>query len=122
MTTAPNYITADHDAAVVAFLTTYSRNPDRQVREAYAPGREPGGLARWHESWAARRAPRMCRLRGCRNRHYGRGLCRSHYDRWRRHGDPMGGRWPRTGPPPTPAEILAEMRAAYAAVRQAVGE
>ena len=28
---------------------------------------------------------RYCSEEGCRRRHYGRALCRLHYDRWRRH-------------------------------------
>lgn len=29
-----------------------------------------------------------CSIDGCEKRHYARGWCSTHYDRWRRHGDP----------------------------------
>lgn len=29
---------------------------------------------------------------GCGEKHYGRGMCSRHYQRWRRHGDPLAGR------------------------------
>lgn len=31
---------------------------------------------------------RTCGVEGCSDRHFGRGLCRNHYTRWHRHGDP----------------------------------
>jgi hypothetical protein len=34
----------------------------------------------------------MCSIDGCWNPHYARGWCTSHYERFRRHGDPLGGR------------------------------
>lgn len=32
---------------------------------------------------------RLCALPGCHDPHVARGWCRSHYDRWRKHGDPL---------------------------------
>lgn len=34
---------------------------------------------------------RICSIEGCSNIHYGQGYCSPHYQRWRRHGDPLGG-------------------------------
>lgn len=34
---------------------------------------------------------RTCSIDGCDNDHYGRGWCRKHWKRWRRHGDPHAG-------------------------------
>lgn len=36
--------------------------------------------------------PRICSVTGCGNNAYGRGFCNRHYQRWRRHGDPLLGR------------------------------
>lgn len=36
-----------------------------------------------------------CTIDGCDKPHYGRGWCSAHYQRWRRHGDPVGGRTPQ---------------------------
>ncbi len=43
---------------------------------------------------------RVCSIRGCNEKHEGRGYCRSHYKRFMRHGDPLvvkqgprGGGW-----------------------------
>jgi len=33
-----------------------------------------------------------CSVEGCGRLAYGRGLCSAHWQRWRRHGDPNGGR------------------------------
>lgn len=33
---------------------------------------------------------RYCDVEGCEKRHYGRGFCAVHYQRFRKHGDPMG--------------------------------
>ena len=35
---------------------------------------------------------RVCSIDGCGKVNYIKGWCRAHYDRWRRHGDPLGGR------------------------------
>ncbi len=34
----------------------------------------------------------ICCIPNCPEPHYGKGWCRSHHDRWKRHGDPLGGR------------------------------
>ncbi len=34
---------------------------------------------------------RLCSIPGCGKPHRGHGWCGSHYERWRRHGDPLGG-------------------------------
>ena len=31
-----------------------------------------------------------CSIEDCEKRHYARGWCKRHYDRWRKHGDPLG--------------------------------
>lgn len=35
---------------------------------------------------------RKCSIHGCEKEHYGKGFCRAHYKRNRRHGDPLAGR------------------------------
>jgi 5-methylcytosine-specific restriction endonuclease McrA len=37
-------------------------------------------------------ADRTCSLAGCGDPHYARGYCNRHWQSWRRHGDPLGGR------------------------------
>ena len=37
----------------------------------------------------AARAVRCCEVAGCGRSRFGRGYCRTHYERWRRHGDPQ---------------------------------
>ena len=32
---------------------------------------------------------RLCEVGGCGRRHFARGYCRAHHERWRRHGDPQ---------------------------------
>lgn len=60
---------------------------------------------------------RTCAVRDCQRRHYARGWCRIHYERWRRCGRPMAdvptkrrlassGAW-------VPAHPLQELAAAY---------
>lgn len=34
---------------------------------------------------------RVCSIDGCEKKHYGRGWCSAHYQRWMRHGDPLAG-------------------------------
>jgi len=34
---------------------------------------------------------RVCQIDGCDGKHVARGWCQTHYDRWRRHGDPEEG-------------------------------
>ncbi len=34
-------------------------------------------------------AHRLCTIEGCSKRHYGRGWCKAHYERWRTCGDPL---------------------------------
>lgn len=36
----------------------------------------------------------ICSIPGCGKTAYGHGLCSQHYQRWRSHGDPLGGRPP----------------------------
>lgn len=33
---------------------------------------------------------KTCSVPGCARKHKGHGWCKLHYDRWRRHGDPLG--------------------------------
>lgn len=39
----------------------------------------------------------LCSIQGCNNNSNARGYCRSHYERWRKHGDPMAGRFNKEG-------------------------
>lgn len=41
---------------------------------------------------------RTCSIEGCGKKHYARGWCRRHYNRWHRHGDPLA-------PPQTPKRV-----------------
>ena len=34
----------------------------------------------------------MCSVESCERKTYARGWCKSHYERWRKHGDPLAGR------------------------------
>ena len=38
------------------------------------------------------RSFRKCNVEDCDKPHFGRGFCSAHYERFRRHGDPLGGR------------------------------
>lgn len=38
--------------------------------------------------------PKLCSIPDCDKPVFGRGWCQSHHYRWRRHGDPLGGRIP----------------------------
>lgn len=40
---------------------------------------------------------RMCSIDDCGAKHSARGWCRKHYQKWLRHGDPLGGRAVRVG-------------------------
>lgn len=35
------------------------------------------------------RTMKLCSIDSCTNKHYARGWCRSHYERWSKHGDPL---------------------------------
>lgn len=35
--------------------------------------------------------PEICSIAGCGKKHFLRTWCAAHYDRWRNHGDPLGG-------------------------------
>src|SRR5688572_6542050 len=39
--------------------------------------------------------PRICTVLDCGKKVYGHGYCSAHYQRWRRHGDPMAGGMPK---------------------------
>lgn len=41
---------------------------------------------------------RICSVEGCGKPYWGRGYCSSHYQRWRRNGDPLAGRTPEGEP------------------------
>ncbi|WP_150236433.1 hypothetical protein [Nocardiopsis quinghaiensis] len=63
--------------------------------------------------------PRGCRVEGCEEPHEARHRCKKHYAKWWRL------REMRRPPPedgPALAEVVAECRAAYAAVERAVGD
>jgi len=38
------------------------------------------------------RTKKQCSIDGCNKTHKSRGYCRSHYERWQRHGNPLAGR------------------------------
>lgn len=38
---------------------------------------------------------KVCKIAGCGGRVKARGWCKKHYERWRSHGDPLGGGTPR---------------------------
>lgn len=42
---------------------------------------------------------RLCSIQDCGKKHYGRGYCCAHWERWNRHGDPLGGRLTFDGEP-----------------------
>jgi hypothetical protein len=42
----------------------------------------------------------LCSVSDCEAVHDARGYCRSHYMRWRRYGDPLGGPTPKPAPVP----------------------
>lgn len=52
---------------------------------------------------ANRRSARTCSVEGCGRPHTARGWCKSHYYRWQRNGDPLGGR-------PAPNECMEWLR------------
>lgn len=41
---------------------------------------------------AVERVSRICSLTGCEKRRFSKDYCLMHYKRWKRHGDPLGGR------------------------------
>lgn len=61
-------------------------------------------------------AERSCAISGCDRAYDARGWCSVHYH----HGDPMGGLW-RLARQQRNREIVAEMRHALAALKEAVG-
>lgn len=116
---------------LVRFVTQYAaarRDYCDLIREVYPPGREPGGYLRWrdNQTMTTRREPaeagRTCAIDGCLGRHYARGWCQSHYGRWQRHGDPLGGRWLAAAEPMTHEQILAECLEALAALTEQLKE
>lgn len=54
-------------------------------------------------------AERTCSLEGCEQRHYSKGWCRMHYNRWRRTGDP-GEAAPRVQHLEFPASLIMRLR------------
>ena len=46
----------------------------------------------------------LCAVNDCPKTIFARGWCQAHYTRWKRHGDPLAGRAPRSG---TPEESFA---------------
>lgn len=104
---------------IVQAATTYSRmatpeESDAMLRRVYGDDRMPGSEARRRSQTG--RAWRACTVTGCGRKHYALGLCRSHYSRQRRTGEPFEllvsfePRGARTIP--SDAEVKAEMRAA----------
>lgn len=66
-------------------------------------------------------ATRLCLLEGCERPHYGLGYCSRHHRRFKLYGDPLAYAPPKPEPPrPTHAEVLAEMRDAYARAQKEV--
>lgn len=49
-----------------------------------------------------------CRVDGCTTRTKARGLCHKHYQRWRKTGDPLGGKTPKGAIPALVAALAAE--------------
>ena len=45
-------------------------------------------------------AKRTCSIDGCDRTHKGHGLCNAHYQRWKKHGDPLSGEPIKELPPP----------------------
>lgn len=45
-----------------------------------------------------------CTIEGCEGKHVARGFCVAHYERWRRHGNPLGGGPSPQGPGPCSVE------------------
>jgi hypothetical protein len=50
--------------------------------------------------------PPECTVEECTKPARGRGWCEAHYARYRRHGDPLGGRWTEAIPPGVEADGL----------------
>jgi hypothetical protein len=51
-----------------------------------------------------------CVISGCSDKHYARGWCKRHYQRWRKHGDPLGGGVDRGRRQPGPFPSQPERR------------
>ena len=66
------------------------------VQNEIGPGGAPTpfapGLTDWKESAVS---DAICSIEGCGNPKDARGWCKSHWNRWRRHGDPTGGTYIR---------------------------
>jgi hypothetical protein len=54
-----------------------------------------------------------CSVEQCTKPARGLKLCEAHYARYRRHGDPLGGRWTDAIPPGAEAEVPVDPRAAH---------
>lgn len=54
-----------------------------------------------------RPSSRSCSIDGCENKHFGNGFCRGHWRRWKRWGNPLGGRSPNgtSAPRKRPASV-----------------
>ena len=59
-------------------------------------GSEAEGAAEAEAAAQAEAASKECSVDGCGKRAVTRGWCHPHYQRWHKHGDPLGGRGPRT--------------------------
>lgn len=71
----------------------------------------------WREVPAV--AQRICAVLDCDRVHYAKGYCNSHWQRWRKYGDPLGSS-PR-GPTPRPRVTPAEKACSHCGVVQSAG-
>lgn len=56
---------------------------------------------------------RLCCVRDCGKQILARCLCRAHYRRWKRHGDPLGGSVPRGQTMGSPFRFMMDIALAY---------